>query len=122
MADGLAAEIEAAERAVWSALQTGDGAADAALLDDAFLGAYPDGFSGREAHAGQLAGGPTVADYALSEITVLPLGADHALIAYRADYRRPGAGAAEAMLVSSVWVRRAEGWRNLFSQDTPVTP
>lgn len=117
----LAAEIEACERAVWQALADGDAAADRAALAADFLGLYPDGFAGREDHAGQLARGPTVTEFALSQLRVLPLGPDHALIAYAARYRRPGRGADEEIYVSSVWRRSGGGWENLFSQDTPAT-
>lgn len=115
----LAAEIEAAERAVWAALVAGDAAADEALLSPDFLGAYPDGFANRAAHAAQLVGGPSVETYSLSDITVRALGPHHALIAYRADYTRPGMAAA-AMLIGSIWRRDATGWVNVYSQDTPL--
>lgn len=118
---GLAAEIEACERAVWQALLSGDAAADGALLSENFLGVYPDGFAGRADHAAQLEAGPSVADYRLSDLKILPLGPDHALIAYRADYRRFAEGAVEAMYVSSIWQWAPGGWRNIFSQDTPAT-
>jgi hypothetical protein len=113
--------IRQAERAVWAALVAGDAAADLALLSDDFLGAYPDGFSGRAAHCAQLAEGPSVAAYAITEEHLRPLGPDHMLYAYRACYRRPGAEASEEMLVSSIWERRDTGWINIFSQDTPLT-
>jgi hypothetical protein len=117
----LASEIEAAERAVWQALLAGDAAADRAALTVDFLGVYPDGFAGAEDHAAQLAGGPSIAEFTLSQVTVRALGPDHALIVYRADYRRVTAVAFEAMYVSSIWRSGAAGWLNLFSQDTPAT-
>ena len=113
-------EIEACEHAVWQALLKGDAEADRAALDDSFLGVYPDGFAGIEAHTDQLVDGPTVAAYTLSEVQVRPLGDGLALIAYRADFQRTGRRAAEAMYVSSIWRRDGQGWRNIFSQDTPV--
>jgi hypothetical protein len=122
MAPGrLLEELSACERRVWDALVTGDASADRALLDEGFLGVYPDGFAGREAHVRQLAAGPTVSHYALSDMRVLPLGEDHALLAYRARYVRASGGGEEEMYVSSVWRRVPGGWVNLFSQDTPAT-
>lgn len=111
----------ACEKAVWEALVAGDAEADGRALAAEFLGVYPDGFAGRAAHVRQLAGGPTVARYTLSEARVLALGPDHALLAYRAEYARAGGDAVEAMYVSSVWRRRDGGWENVFSQDTPAT-
>lgn len=112
-------EIEAAERAVWEALKAGDAAADAALLSADFLGVYPSGFAGHAEHSSQLSDGPTVAEYTLSDPHFRQLGPDCGLYSYRAAYRRPG-GSEEVMFVSSIWQRRAQGWINIFSQDTPL--
>ncbi|MBE2275681.1 MAG: nuclear transport factor 2 family protein [Rhodobacteraceae bacterium] len=118
---GLAAEIEACERAVWQALIDGDVAADHAALAADFLGVYPDGFAGRGAHADQLSAGPTLAGFVLSDLRVRQLGPDHALISYLACYNRSGRDGSEAMYVSSIWQCHAAGWQNIFSQDTPAT-
>ncbi len=107
---------------MWNALVEGDQAADAAALDATFLGVYADGFAGKADHVGQLADGPTVRHFALSEITVRPLGQDHALIAYRAEFARVSSDTTEVMFVSSIWQRAGAGWVNIFSQDTPVCP
>ncbi|UYV38859.1 nuclear transport factor 2 family protein [Rhodobacteraceae bacterium D3-12] len=108
------------ETRVWQALVTGDATADAALLLPEFLGVYPDGFAGIEDHAGQLDDGPTVEAFTLSEARVLPVGEAYAMLCYHAAFRRVGREAWEAMYVSSLWQRDGAGWRNLFSQDTPV--
>lgn len=113
-------DILALERAVWEALRQGDAAADAALLAEGFVGLYATGFAGRAEHAGQLAQGPTVAAYRLSEARLLALAEEVVLLAYRADYRRVGGAEEEAMYVASVWRLGPEGWRNIFSQDTAV--
>ncbi|MDT8343860.1 MAG: nuclear transport factor 2 family protein [Thermohalobaculum sp.] len=108
------------ETGVWEALAAGDGARDGAALAPDFLGVYPDGFATRDEHVAQLDGGPTVASFALSAARLIALGADHALLCYCATFTRAGGAASERMLVSSVWRRTTEGWRNVFSQDTPV--
>src|SRR5690606_14487082 len=59
----LLAELIACETAVWQALVSGDAEADRAALAADFLGVYPDGFAGRDAHAAQLSGGPTVTGF-----------------------------------------------------------
>lgn len=111
----------ALETQVWEALVTGDGDADGALLSEDFIGVYPDGFAGKDAHTGQLDGGATVADYRLSDAQLRATGADNGLLVYRADYLRAGKSDWEVMLVSSLWERRNGSWVNSFSQDTPLT-
>lgn len=113
-------EILTLEKHVWQALMDGDPSADGALLAEDFLGVYPDGFSDKAGHTGQLEQGPTMAEYMLSEARLLILGPDDVLLAYRADYRRALNPVWEAMYISSIWTRSAGGWRNRFSQDTPA--
>jgi hypothetical protein len=117
-------EVVELERQVWSALVAGDAAADASLLTDDFLGVYPSGFAGRSDHAGQLRDGPTVASFDLSDARLLELSTDVALLSYRADYLPQGGGGTlagpQTMYVTSIWRHGPEGWRNVFSQDTPA--
>lgn len=112
-------EIQAYERRVWDALVAGNAAADSALLHPEFIGVYPDGFAGRDGHVGQLEDGPTIASYSIDEVTIKALGLDHALICYRATFRRTSRDTSEQMFVSSVWRKHGTGWINIFSQDTP---
>jgi hypothetical protein len=118
--DVLLTSLVARETKVWEALRRGDAAADAAALHPAFLGVYPDGFSGKAEHVAQLAQGPTVHSYQLADCRVMELGADYALLAYRVAYLRSGQDEPETMYVSSIWKRRARDWVNVFSQDTPT--
>ena len=113
-------DIISCERRVWNALMTGDATADMALLHSEFIRVYSDGFSGRDGHVGQLENGPTITSFALSEITVKPLGADHALICYLATLQRRTRTTSEQMFVSSIWRQENNGWINIFSQDTPA--
>jgi hypothetical protein len=107
------------ESEVWEALATGDGEADGRLLSDDFLGVYTVGFADRAAHVAQLADGPTVIDYSLSETRLMALSDDMALLAYRAQFRRTGEADSESVLISSIWQERQGRWVNIFSQDTP---
>ena len=114
----------AKETDVWEALVSGDSSKDAEALTEDFLGVYPDGFAGKSDHVGQLSDGATVATYELSEQRLLPLGGDHALLAYKAVYTRTSSPDRpnpdpETMYVSSIWMRVKDGWQNVFSQDTP---
>ena len=115
-------ELVALETAVWEALVLGDAGADQGLLSDDFLGVYPTGFAGRDEHVAQLAAGPTVRRFEISEPRVIQLGDDAAMLAYRAVYERAsGVYGQEEMYVSSLWCRQGKAWRNVFSQDTPAT-
>ena len=122
MSDSGTEAIVRLETEVWRALVDGDANADARLLSEDFLGVYPSGFADRADHVRQLAHGPTVAEFELSDERLLALSESIVLFSYRAEFRRPRAPAAsdpEAMYVSSLWCRRDVGWVNVFSQDTP---
>jgi len=110
----------ALETQVWEALVRGDGEADGRLLSDDFLGVYTVGFADRGAHVAQLADGPTVSGFALGEAHLMVLADDMVLLAYRADFSRPGDDERESVLISSIWQERDGTWVNIFSQDTPA--
>ncbi|MEM0945310.1 MAG: nuclear transport factor 2 family protein [Pseudomonadota bacterium] len=111
----------ALERRVWEALLAGDGAADRALLSEDFLGVYPSGFSDRAGHCGQLAAGPSIAAYEITQARLITLGEGLVLLSYHARYTRAHPGATpETMYVSSIWQRKGATWQNIFSQDTPT--
>lgn len=113
-------EAVALETEVWEALRTGDAAADRALLSGDFIGVYPSGFAGRADHAGDLADGPTVHEYAIHDARLLVLTDDHVLLSYRAVSRRHAEAEPDTQYISSLWSRRGDRWRNVFSQDTPA--
>jgi hypothetical protein len=112
----------ALESKVWEALATGDMAADESLLSEDFLGVYVSGFADRSEHVAQLRTGPTVLSYELSEARSMPLSDDLVLLAYRADWVPNDAAdnAVETVYITSIWRRDGDGWRNVFSQDTPA--
>lgn len=113
-------ELLKLETRVWTALQTGDAAADMASLSGDFLGVYPSGFATREDHGGQLDDGPTVAEFSLSDARVMAVSECDLLLSYRADFRRPNEDALLTWFVSSLWSLRDGRWVNTFSQDTPA--
>ena len=116
----LLAGLRTCETGVWQALVDGNAKADAAALHSDFLGVYSDGFANKADHVQQLDAGPTIARFELADYRVMPLGADHAVLSYKAVFRRCGRDADEAMYVSSIWQRNTGGWINVFSQDTPA--
>jgi hypothetical protein len=110
------------ESAVWDALVTGDADADRALLSEDFVGVFPTGFANRADHADELADGPSIATYTITDARLIDASEDAVLLCYRAEYRRPSQSAAEVMFISSLWVQREGRWWNTFSQDTPAAP
>jgi hypothetical protein len=111
----------ALETQVWQALVRGDADADRALLTSDFVGVYATGFADRSMHAAQLADGPTVDSYSISDTRLVRVSATAVVLCYRADYRsvrdgRPGRD--ETMFVSSLWTEHDGQWLNGFSQDT----
>ncbi len=115
--------VLALETEVWEALARGDGDTDRALLSDDFVGLYPTGFADRSEHADQLADGPTVASYSITEARLILVSPVAAMLCYRADYEPVRGGVAQGprtMFVSSLWMERDGIWLNVFSQDTPA--
>ncbi|MEP2532935.1 nuclear transport factor 2 family protein [Shimia sp.] len=110
----------ALERKVWEALVAGEPEADGAMLTEDFLGVYVSGFSDRAGHMAELSGGPTMAEFRLSQARLMRLGPGRVLLSYRAEYRKPARKSWEAMYISSLWERRGAAWLNVFSQDTPT--
>jgi len=76
----LLAELKLCEINVWEALVQGNMQGDDKALHEEFLGVYSDGISGKTEHVQQLACGPIVESYELSNLRVLPLGPDHAVL------------------------------------------
>ncbi|MCP3977517.1 MAG: nuclear transport factor 2 family protein [Actinomycetia bacterium] len=124
--DDLSVEkFVALETAVWRTLATGDSEADRQLLTEDFLGVYPTGFASRTEHVAQLADGPTMESYEISDARLLVITPAAVMISYRAEFRRRDssrASQAEVMFVSSLWCERDGQWLNVFSQDTPGPP
>jgi hypothetical protein len=111
------------ETKVWDSLRRGDAEEDTRLLAEEFLGVYPSGFADRSEHAGQLANGPTVAEFDLHDARLMVLSDNDALLSYRAEWQRARTderGRSESTYISSLWSRRSGKWVNVFSQDTPA--
>ncbi|NQV16272.1 nuclear transport factor 2 family protein [bacterium] len=114
-------QFVALETEVWEALVSGDVEADGRLLADEFLGVYSSGFAGRAEHAEQLQAGPVVKCYEFSEARIQVLSEGIVLLSYKAEFirhKKDGAGAKEAIFVTSIWQSSSGSWQNVFSQDT----
>jgi hypothetical protein len=108
------------ESRVWDALVRGDAAADREMLSSDFVGVYPTGFADRDDHAGMLADGPTMSEYAILDARLVDVSDAKVMLCYRADFRRAGDTRTETMFISSLWTERDGRWWNTFSQDTPA--
>ena len=109
------------ESRVWEALVSGDARVDESLLADRVPGVYSTGIAGRDEHVGQLASGPTVKSYAVSNARVMHLCPNTVVLSYLAVWSRPGSESParlERMYISSIWQQQHGVWRNVFSQDT----
>lgn len=113
-------EILELEERVWQALVTGDAALDHSMLSEDFLGVYPSGFADRSAHTSQLEQGPSMQAYRLGDAQLRRISPEAVLLSYRAEYQAAGTEVWDAMLISSLWEQRDDGWINTFSQDTPL--
>jgi hypothetical protein len=115
-------ELLPVERDSWRAL-AGHGAAAffGRVLADDVLMLLPGGLvlSGRDACLAAMTSAPPWSSYRLEDEQVLELSDGSAVVAYRAVARREGQPAYEA-LMSSVYVRRGNGWRLAFHQQTPL--
>ena len=115
-------DVAALERQGWAALQAGGAAAVEfydRVLDDAAVMLLPGGMvlSGRDAVLSTL-GGPPWRSADLADVQVVRPTPDTALVHYGVRAQRDGAPEYSA-LMSSVYVRRAGGWKLAFHQQTP---
>ena len=116
----LLTELLTLEKQVWAALVAGDAQADGALLTQDFLGVYTSGRSDKAGHMAALDNGPSMDEFALSDISLRIITDDAALLTYRADYRAANSADWQVMFITSLWERENGRWLNSFSQDTPA--
>ena len=122
MADDLLEDLATLEEQGWQALSTSPDAAVAfygRVLDDAVEMLLPGGMRLVD-RATVLAamGGPSWTAFTLEDLLVRQLTVDSALVSYGVVAQRDGAPPYSA-LMSSVYVRRADGWKLTFHQQTP---
>ncbi len=94
----------------WEGWKNQDPAPNNAIIADDFNSFSPDG----SRHAGrptaqQMAEQP-ISGYKLSQLRVVPVGADTALVTYFADVKTPGDIAEFQMAVGEVWAKRNGQW------------
>jgi hypothetical protein len=117
----LANEIEALERNGWKALSGPDGVGynEHVMADDGLM-VFPSGPMTKTEALGAIAGAPPWQAFELSDVQVVDLASDAALIAYRAIANRSGHAPYEAWM-TSVYVHRGDTWLLLLHQQSPGT-
>jgi hypothetical protein len=108
------------EEAGWQALSSDRGASFYRdnMADDGLM-VFPGTLMNKAEALAAITSAKPWAAHQLSDITVVELGADAALIAYRATARREGAEEYRAMM-TSVYVRRAGRWLLALHQQSPT--
>jgi hypothetical protein len=106
MTDAISARLFAQ----WEGWKKRDPAPNDAIIADDFHSFWPDGTR----HAGkptaqQMAEQP-IAGFKLSQLRVVPVGADGALVTYFADIKTPGDNVEHHMAVGEAWVKRNGQW------------
>lgn len=114
-------EAERLEREGWEALASGGDAARAfyeRVLDDDAVMLFPGGMrlDDRAAIVKSM-GGPPWSRHELEDVRVATPSGDVAVVTYGAVAEREGQ--AYSALMSSVYVRREDGWRLVLHQQTP---
>jgi hypothetical protein len=115
-------DVAALERQGWAALRAGGAAAVEfydRVLDDPAVMLLPGGMvlTGRDTVLGTM-GGPPWRSADLEDLQVVRPTPDTALVHYGVRAQRDGTPEYSA-LMSSVYVRRAGGWKLAFHQQTP---
>jgi len=116
-----AEEIVSLERRGWDALAEGGAAAPrfyADVLSDNPMFVFPGGFvlDDRDAILDSMSG-PGWSNYDLSDLRVLPVGKDAAVVVYRAEADREGQH--YTATCSSTYVRRDGTWQLCLHQQSP---
>ncbi|GGI04208.1 nuclear transport factor 2 family protein [Egicoccus halophilus] len=114
----LAQELEAAERAFWSA--GGDVEFYRDAVADELRCVFSVGILDRDATLRGVAQGAPWTDLELSELTVTPIAEDAAALVYRASAVPGGGGGRYETYVTSTYVRRDGRWRLLLHAHVPV--
>ena len=102
--------ISARLLAQWEGWKNQDPAPNQAIVADDFQAFCPDGARrGGRPTAQQMAEEP-IAGYKLSELRVVPVGADAALVTYLAVVTTPGDNLEHRMAVGEFWAKRDGQW------------
>jgi len=96
--------------AQWEGWKNQDPAPNDAIIADDFNSFSPDGSRHIGKPTAQQMSEQPITGYKLSELRVVPIGADGALVTYFADVKTPGDYGEFQMAVGEVWVKRDGQW------------
>lgn len=96
--------------AQWAAWKNQDAASNNAIIADDFNSFWPDGTRHTGKPTAQQTSEQPITGYTLSQLRVVPVGADEALVTYFADVKTPGDNVEHQMAVGEVWVKRNGRW------------
>jgi hypothetical protein len=94
----------------WEAWKNQDAASNNAIIADDFQSFWPDGSRHIGKPTAQQMSEQPITGYKLSELRVVPVGADAALVTYFANVKIPGNDAEFQMAVGEAWVKRNGQW------------
>jgi ketosteroid isomerase-like protein len=106
----LTEAISARLVAQWEAWKNQDAASNNAIIADDFNSFWPDGSRHIGKPTAQQMSEQPITGYKLSQLRVVPVGADAALVTYFADVKTPGDNVEHQMAVGEVWVKRNGQW------------
>ena len=96
--------------AQWEGWKNQDPAPNDAIIADDFHSFWPDGSRHVGRPTAQQMSEQPITGYKLSQLRVVPVGADAALVTYFADVKTPGDNVEFHMAVGEVWVKRNSQW------------
>jgi hypothetical protein len=106
----LTEAISAGLVAQWEAWKNQYAASNNAIIADDFKSFWPDGSRHIGKPTAQQMSKQPITEYKLSQLRVVPVGADAALVTYFADPKTPGDSVEHHMAVGEVWVKRNDTW------------
>jgi ketosteroid isomerase-like protein len=110
----LTEAISARLVAQWEGWKNQDAASNNAIIADDFISFWPDGSRHIGKPTAQQMSEQPITGYTLSQLRVVPVGADAALVTYFADVTIPGDNVEHQkefqMAVGEVWVKRNGQW------------
>ena len=113
--DEIRAELLALKDAALAATKRSDGAFYADYLDPQALAVLPVGILDRDAIVQAMgAAQPQLRAESIDDVRAVVLSEDCGVVTYRAGYP------SGTVLVSTVYLRRPEGWRGVLYQQTPA--